>query len=94
MLQNGSKFKAVVTSFANNPLAKNVNVTVSSVTLQGANNAKVVYTVKLGWRRAPEAERNRGAPERHVEGRVREPLQARRAPGQHSVRLQVVTSAP
>ena len=41
---------------------------------------------------APEAERDRGAPERHVEGRVREPLQARRAPGQHSVRLQAVTS--
>ena len=48
VLQNGSKFKGLVTSFANNPLAKNVNVTVSSVTLQGANDAKVVYTVKLG----------------------------------------------
>ena len=47
VLQNGSKFKGLVTSFANNPLAKNVNVTVSSVTLQGANDAKVVYTVKL-----------------------------------------------
>ena len=48
VLQNGPRFKALVTSFANNPLAKNVKVTVSSVTLQGANNAKVVYTVKLG----------------------------------------------
>jgi hypothetical protein len=48
VLQNGPKFKGLVTSFANNPLAKNVSVTVSSVTLQGANTAKVVYTVKLG----------------------------------------------
>jgi hypothetical protein len=48
VLQNGPKFKGLVTSFANNPLAKNVNATVSSVTLQGANKAKVVYTVKLG----------------------------------------------
>jgi hypothetical protein len=48
VLQNGSKFKELVTSFASNPLAKNVNVTVSSVTLQGQDSAKVVYTVKLG----------------------------------------------
>jgi ABC-type glycerol-3-phosphate transport system substrate-binding protein len=48
VLQNGSKFESVIQAFASNPLAKNVNVTVSSVTLQGANNAKVVYTVKLG----------------------------------------------
>jgi hypothetical protein len=54
VLQDGSKFKGLVTSFANNPLAKNVNVTVSSVTLQGANNAKVVYTVKLGGAGLPK----------------------------------------
>ncbi len=54
VLQNGSKFKGLVTSFANNPLAKNVNVTVSSVTLQGANHAKVVYTVKLGGAGLPK----------------------------------------
>jgi hypothetical protein len=48
VLQNGPRFKSVVQSFASNPLAKNVNVTVSSVKLQGANGAKVVYTVKLG----------------------------------------------
>ena len=47
-LQDGSRFKPLVQSFANNPLAKNVSVTVSSVKLQGANHAKVVYTVKLG----------------------------------------------
>ena len=54
VLQNGSKFKGLVTSFANNPLAKNVNVTVSSVTLLGANHAKVVYTVKLGGTGLPK----------------------------------------
>jgi len=54
VLQNGSKFKGLVTTFANNPLAKNVNVTVSSVTLQGGNKAKVVYTVKLGGAGLPK----------------------------------------
>ena len=54
VLQNGSRFKALVTSFANNPLAKNVNVTVSSVTLEGGDNAKVVYTVKLGGAGIPK----------------------------------------
>jgi hypothetical protein len=48
VLQDGSKFKSVIQAFASNPLAKNVSVTVSSVKLQGANNAKVVYIVKLG----------------------------------------------
>jgi hypothetical protein len=54
VLQNGSKFKGLVTSFAHNPLAKNVNVTVSSVTLQGPDKAKVVYTVKLGGAGLPK----------------------------------------
>jgi ABC-type glycerol-3-phosphate transport system substrate-binding protein len=54
VLQNGSRFKGLVTSFANNPLAKNVNVTVSSVTLEGGDNAKVVYTVKLGGAGLPK----------------------------------------
>jgi hypothetical protein len=48
LLQNGSTFEGVIRGFASLPLAKNVSATVSSVTLQGANNAKVVYTVKLG----------------------------------------------
>jgi hypothetical protein len=48
VLQNGPKFKSVIKSFASNPLAKNASATVSSVTLQGANKAKVVYTVKFG----------------------------------------------
>jgi len=54
VLQNGSRFKGLVTSFANDPLAKNVNVTVSSVTLEGGDNAKVVYTVKLGGAGLPK----------------------------------------
>ena len=53
VLQDGPRFKALVTSFANNPLAKNVSATVSSVTLQGADKAKVVYTVKLGGTALP-----------------------------------------
>ena len=48
LLQNGSRFKSVVKAFASNPLAKQASATVSSVTLQGANKAKVVYSVKLG----------------------------------------------
>jgi hypothetical protein len=54
LLQNGPKFKTVVRSFASNPLAKNVSATVSSVTLQGANNAKVVYVVKFAGSSLPE----------------------------------------
>ena len=54
VLENGPKFKALVTSFASNPLAKNVSVAVSSVTLQGANHARVVYTVKLGGAGLPK----------------------------------------
>jgi hypothetical protein len=48
LLQNGPRFKSVIQSFASNPLAKNVTAKVSSVTLQGANKAKVTYTVQLG----------------------------------------------
>jgi hypothetical protein len=54
VLQDGPRFKALVTSFANNPLAKNVSASVSSVTLQGADNAKVVYTVKFGGTALPK----------------------------------------
>jgi hypothetical protein len=52
VLQDGPRFKALVTSFANNPLAKNVSASVSSVTLHG-DTAKVVYTVKLGGSALP-----------------------------------------
>ena len=39
---------ASITSFASNPLAKNAQRDGLSVQLQGANKAKVVYTVKFG----------------------------------------------
>jgi hypothetical protein len=48
VLQNGARFKPVIEAFASIPLAKKVHVTVSSVKLQGADEAKVVYTIKLG----------------------------------------------
>ena len=54
VLQGGSRFEGLVTSFANNPLAKEVNVKVSSVTLQGQDKAKVVYVVKLGGAALPK----------------------------------------
>ena len=53
VLQNGPRFKGLVRSFASNPLAKKASATVSSVTLQGANKAKVVYTVELGGTALP-----------------------------------------
>jgi hypothetical protein len=54
VLQDGSKFKSVIQAFASNPLAKNVSATVSSVTLQGANKAKVVYVVKFAGSSLPQ----------------------------------------
>ena len=53
VLQDGSRFTPVVRSFASNPAAKRVSVNVSSVTLEGSNKAKVVYTVKLGGASLP-----------------------------------------
>jgi hypothetical protein len=53
VLQNGPKFKQVVQGFASNPLAKNVTATVSSVTLEGPNKAKVVYKVKFAGSSLP-----------------------------------------
>jgi hypothetical protein len=54
VLQDGSRFKPLVQSFASNPAAKNVSVDVTSVTLQGANKAQVVYTVKLAGASLPK----------------------------------------
>ena len=48
LLENGQQFKSVIKLFADNPLAKHASATVSSVTLQGANQAKVVFNVKVG----------------------------------------------
>jgi hypothetical protein len=47
LVQDGAKFRSVIQSFLSNPLANGVSATVSSVTMQGANKAKVVYTVKI-----------------------------------------------
>ena len=47
LLQNGQQFKPVIQAFASIPAAKSASATVSSVTLQGANKAKVVYSVKV-----------------------------------------------
>jgi uncharacterized protein YcfL len=54
LLQNGPQFKPVIQIFASNPLASNVSAAVSSVTLQGANKAKVVYVVKFGGSSLPK----------------------------------------
>ena len=47
LLQNGSRFRAVMKSFASNPLASNTSAKVFSVTVQGAKRAKVVYEVMI-----------------------------------------------
>jgi hypothetical protein len=48
LLQNGSRFTSIITALAKNPLASNTSATVSSVTLEDANHAKVVFTVNVG----------------------------------------------
>jgi hypothetical protein len=53
-LQNGSKFKPLIRTFASNPLASNVTAKVSSVTLEGKDKAKVVYVVTFGGASLPE----------------------------------------
>ena len=54
LMQNGERFKPVIRAFASNPLASNVSATVSSVTLQGPNKARVVYVVKFGGASLPK----------------------------------------
>jgi hypothetical protein len=54
LLQNGPKFKTVIQEFTSFPGASQVNVTVKSVKLQGANDANVVYVVKLGGTSLPQ----------------------------------------
>ena len=48
MLQDGARFKDVITSLASNPLASNLSAKVSSVTLAGTTKAKVVFSIYLG----------------------------------------------
>ncbi len=57
------------------------------------NEVNVVYIVKLGGAALPKQTGTAVFQNGTLEGRGREPLQARLAAGQHSVRLQVVTSA-
>ena len=47
LLQNGQQFEPEIKALAQNPLASNTSATVSSVTLQGPNTAKVVYKVNI-----------------------------------------------
>ena len=47
LMENGAKFRPVIQSFLSNPLASGVSATVSSVTMQGEDKAKVVYSVKV-----------------------------------------------
>ena len=54
LLQNGQKFKPVIEAFASNPLAKSASATVSSVTLERGDRARVVYTVKVGGAALPK----------------------------------------
>jgi ABC-type glycerol-3-phosphate transport system substrate-binding protein len=48
MLQDGQRFKSAITTLASNPLASQLSAKVSSVTLEGAAKAKVVYSIYLG----------------------------------------------
>jgi hypothetical protein len=47
LLQNGERFADAIKAQASSPLAKQTSATVSSVTLQGSQRAKVVYTIAL-----------------------------------------------
>lgn len=53
LLQNGQQFEAAITALAKNPLASNTSAKVSSVTLQGGDKAKVVYTVNIAGAAVP-----------------------------------------
>lgn len=54
LLENGSQFRKVIQSFASNPLASNTSATVYSVTLEGSDKAKVVYSVKVAGAALPK----------------------------------------
>ncbi len=45
VLQDGQRFKSTITSLAKNRLASKLSAKVSSVTLEGSNKAKVVYSI-------------------------------------------------
>jgi hypothetical protein len=54
LLQNGQSFRSIIVGFSANPLAKSSRATVSSVTLQGANKAKVAFVVTLSGTSLPQ----------------------------------------
>jgi ABC-type glycerol-3-phosphate transport system substrate-binding protein len=54
LLQNGPKFKSVIQEFQAFPGASQASATVKSVTLHGANNANVVFVVKVGGTSLPQ----------------------------------------
>ena len=54
LLQNGKQFKSLIQTFASNPLAQNTSATVSSVKLNGDDNATVDYVVKFGGSSLPK----------------------------------------
>jgi hypothetical protein len=60
LLQNGQQFTSEITALAQNPLASNTSATVSSVTLQGSNRAKVVYTVNIAGTAIPGLKNRKG----------------------------------
>jgi ABC-type glycerol-3-phosphate transport system substrate-binding protein len=61
LLQNGKQFESAISALAQNPLAANTSATVSSVTLQGPNKAKVVYTVNLSGAAIPGLKNRTGS---------------------------------
>ncbi|HZD87048.1 MAG TPA: hypothetical protein VE088_03475 [Gaiellaceae bacterium] len=60
LLQNGQQFKGAISALAKNPLASNTSATVKSVTLQGSNKAKVVYTVNVSGTAIPGLKNRKG----------------------------------
>jgi len=47
MVTDGERFKSAIMELANNPLAAGLSAKVSKVTLQGADTAKVVFSIYL-----------------------------------------------
>lgn len=60
LLENGRQFAPEISALAKNPLASDTSAKVSSVTLQGANEAKVVYTVKIAGAAIPGLKNRNG----------------------------------
>ncbi|MDX6482049.1 MAG: hypothetical protein QOG85_2559 [Gaiellaceae bacterium] len=54
LLENGEKFKPLIRTFLDLPGANGVSATVSKVTMQGPDTAKVVYTVKVAGLSFPD----------------------------------------